>query len=124
MQLYIINTFCAVSRQTQFDVLAEKASTIHDNGNVRDGDMIPCTPSLCKYWGYFRSMHGRVTLRPCVSMTTGDSCTICCAQRVGSRVMISRQYDLLSHSREINLFIGIKPNRKTFWSPRRFLTRY
>jgi len=25
---------------------------------------------------------------------------------------------------KINLFIRIKPNRKTFWSPRRFLTRH
>ena len=57
MQLDIINAFCSVSRQAQFDVLAEKASTSYDNGNVRDGDLLPCAPSLRKYWGYFQSMH-------------------------------------------------------------------
>jgi len=51
MQIDIINAFCSVSRQTQFDVLTEMASTSYDNGNVRDGDMIPCAPSLRKYWG-------------------------------------------------------------------------
>jgi len=56
MQLDIINTFCSVRRQAQVDVLAEKASTSYDNGNVRDGYMIPCAPSLRKYWGYFQSM--------------------------------------------------------------------
>ena len=64
MQLDIINAFCSVSRQAQFDVLAEVASTSFDNGNVRDGDIIPCAPSLCKYWGYFQSMQGHAsTLR-------------------------------------------------------------
>jgi len=56
MQLDIINAFCSVHRQEQFDVLAERASTFYDDGNVRDGDMIPCAPSLSKYWGYFQSM--------------------------------------------------------------------
>jgi len=63
-QLDIINAFCSVRRQTQSDVLAERASTSYDNGNVRDGDMIPCAPSLRKYWGYFQSMQGHAsTLR-------------------------------------------------------------
>jgi len=53
MKLDSINAFCLVRRQAQFDVLAERASTSYDNGNVRDGDMIPCAPSLRKYWGYF-----------------------------------------------------------------------
>jgi len=56
MQLDIINAFCSVRRQAQFDVLAERASTSYDNGNLRDGDMIPCAPSLHKSWGYFQSM--------------------------------------------------------------------
>ena len=56
MQLDIINAFCLVSRQAQFDVLAEMASTSHDNRTVRDGDLIPCAPSLRKYWGCFQSM--------------------------------------------------------------------
>ena len=58
MQLDIMNAFCSVRRQAQFDVLAERASTSYDNGNGRDGDMIPCAPSLRKYWGYFQSMQG------------------------------------------------------------------
>ena len=36
MQLDIINMFCSVKMQAQFDVLAEMASTSYDNGNVRD----------------------------------------------------------------------------------------
>jgi len=64
MQLDIINAFCSVNRQAHFVVLAEMVSTIYDNGNVRDGDMIPCAPSLRKYWGYFQSMQGHAwTLR-------------------------------------------------------------
>jgi len=59
MQLDIINAFCSIRRQAQFDVLAERASTSYDNGKVRDGDMIPCAPSLRKYWCYFQSMQGR-----------------------------------------------------------------
>jgi hypothetical protein len=58
IQLDIINTFCSIRRQAQFDVLAEKASTSYDNGHVQDGDSIPCAPSLRKYWGYFQSMQG------------------------------------------------------------------
>ena len=54
MQLGIINVFCSVHRQAKFDVLAEKASTFYDNGNVREGDMLPCAPFLRKYWGYFQ----------------------------------------------------------------------
>jgi len=61
MQLDIINAFCSVSRQAQFDVLAEMTSTSHDNRNVRDGDTIPCAPSLRKYWGYFQSMQGHAS---------------------------------------------------------------
>jgi len=41
MLLDIINTFCSVKKQAQFDVLAEMASTSYDNANVRDEDMIP-----------------------------------------------------------------------------------
>ena len=64
MQLGIINAFCSVRRQAQFDVLADRASTSYDNGNLRDGDMIPCAPSLRKNWSYFQSMQGRAsTLR-------------------------------------------------------------
>jgi len=64
MQLDIINAFCSVRRQAQSGVLAERALTSYDNGNVRDGDMIPCAPSLRKYWGYFQSMQGHAsTLR-------------------------------------------------------------
>jgi len=51
MPLNIINAFCSICRQAQFEVLAERASTSYDNGNMRDGDMIPCAPSLRKYWG-------------------------------------------------------------------------
>ena len=68
MQLDIMNAFCSVRRQAQFDVLAERASTSYDNGNGRDGDMIPCAPSLRKYWGYFQSMQGHAS--PCVLLTT------------------------------------------------------
>jgi len=53
MKLDIINAFYSVRRQAQSDVLAEKAFTSCDNGNVRDGDMIPCARSLRKYSGYF-----------------------------------------------------------------------
>jgi len=53
MQIDIINAFCSIRRQAQFDVLAKRASTSYDNGHVRDGDMIPCAPSLRKYWVYF-----------------------------------------------------------------------
>jgi len=61
MQLDIINAFCSVRRQAQIDVLA---STSYENGNVRDGDMVPCAPSLRQYCGYFQSMQGRAsTLR-------------------------------------------------------------
>jgi len=64
MQLDIINAFCSGSRQAQFDVLAEMASKSYDNGNLNDGDMIPCAPSLRKYWGYYQSMQGHAsTLR-------------------------------------------------------------
>ena len=64
IQLDIINAFCSVRRQAQFDVLAEKASTLYDNGHVQDGDSIPCAPSLRKYRGYFQSMQGHAsTLR-------------------------------------------------------------
>ena len=64
MQLDIMNAFCSVRRQAQFDVLAEMASTLYHNGNVRDGDTIPCAPSLRKYGGYFQSMQGHAsTLR-------------------------------------------------------------
>jgi len=64
MQLHIINAFCSVRRQAEFDVLADRASTSYDNGNLRDGDMIPCAPSLRKNWSYFQSMQGRAsTLR-------------------------------------------------------------
>jgi len=65
MQLDItgMNAFCSVRRQAHFDVLAEKASTSYDNGNVRDGDMIPCAPSLRKYWGYFQSMQDHASIR-------------------------------------------------------------
>jgi len=62
MQLDIINAFCSVCRQVQFDVLAEKASTSYYNGNMRDGDMIPGVPSLRKYWGYFQSMQGHTLM--------------------------------------------------------------
>ena len=48
MHLDIIKAFCSVRRQAQFDVLAERASTSYDNRNVRDGDIIPCAPSLRK----------------------------------------------------------------------------
>jgi len=58
MQLHIINAFCSVRRQAEFDVLAERASTSYDNGNMRDGDMIPCAPSLRNDWSYFHSMQG------------------------------------------------------------------
>jgi len=61
MQLGIIDAFCSVRRQAQFDVLAERASTSYYNRNVRDGDMIPCAPSLRKYWGYFQSMQGHTS---------------------------------------------------------------
>ena len=62
--IIIINAFCSVRRQVQFDVLAERASTSYDKENVRDGEMIPCAPSLRKYWGYFQSMKGHAsTLR-------------------------------------------------------------
>jgi len=64
MQLDIINAFCSVCRQAQFDVLAEMASPSYDKGNVRDGDMIPCAPSLRKYWGYFQSMQGQASTLP------------------------------------------------------------
>jgi len=64
MQLDIINAFCSLRRQAQFDVLAERASTSYDNGNMRDGDKIPCAPSPCKYWGLIHSMQGHAsTLR-------------------------------------------------------------
>jgi len=56
MQLGIINAFCSERRQSQFNILAEKASTSYDNRNVRDGDMIPCVPSLRKHCYYFQSM--------------------------------------------------------------------
>jgi len=85
MQLDIINTFCSVKRQAQFDVLAEMASASCDNGNERDGEMILCAPSLRKYWGYFSQC--RVTLRLCVLFTIEGSHTICRAQKVGSRVV-------------------------------------
>jgi len=85
MQFDIINALYSVKRQAQFDVLAEMASTSYDNGNVRDGEMILCTPSLRKYWGYFSQC--RVTLRPCVLYTIEGSHTICRAQKVGSRVV-------------------------------------
>ena len=61
MQLDIINAFCSLRRQAQFDILAERASTSYDNGNMRDGDMIPCAPSLRKYLGYFQSMLGQAS---------------------------------------------------------------
>jgi len=60
MHLDIINAFCSVRRQAQSDVLAEKASTWYDNENVREGDTIPCSPSLRKYWGYFQSIIGKL----------------------------------------------------------------
>ena len=56
-----MNVFCSVRRQAQFDVLAERASTSYDHGNMRDGVMIPCAPSLRKYWGYFQSMQGHAS---------------------------------------------------------------
>jgi len=61
MQLDIINAFCSVRRQARFDVLTEKASMSYDNGNVRNGDMVPCAPSLHKYCGYFQSMQGHAS---------------------------------------------------------------
>jgi len=61
MQLDIINAFCSVSRQAQFDILAEMASKSYDNGNLNNGDMIPCAPSLHKYWDYFQSMQGHAS---------------------------------------------------------------
>jgi len=57
----IIDAFCSVHRQAQFDVLAEKASMSYHNGNVREGDPIPCAPSLRKYWGCFQSMQGHAS---------------------------------------------------------------
>ena len=61
MQIDIINAFYSVSRKAQFDVLAKMASTSCDNRNVRNGDIIPCAPSLRKYLGYFQSMLGQAS---------------------------------------------------------------
>jgi len=96
MQLDIINAFCSVCRQTQVEVLAEKASTSYNNGNVRDGDMIPCAPSLRKYCGYFQSMQAHSSTLRFIDHR-GQPYHLTCL-RVGSRAMVSRQYDLLSRS--------------------------
>jgi len=65
MQHDIINAFCSVSRQAQFDVLAEIASISCYNENVRDGDMIPCAPSLRKSWAYFQTMQNVTSTLRC-----------------------------------------------------------
>jgi len=96
MQLDIINAFCSVCRQAQFDVLAEKASTSYKNETVRDEDMIPCAPSLQKYWGYFQSMQADSSTFLFIDHR-GQPHHLTCL-RVGSRAMVSRQYDLLSRS--------------------------
>ena len=96
MQLDIINAFCSVSRQAQLDVMAEMASTSYNNGNVRDGDIIPCAPSLRKYCGYFQSMQAHSSTLRFIDHR-GQPYHLTCL-RVGSRAMVSRQYDLLSRS--------------------------
>jgi len=61
LDLCVVNSFCSVMRQPQFDVLAEKASKSYDNGRVSDGHDLPCPSSLRNFWGYFQSMYAQTS---------------------------------------------------------------
>ena len=61
VQINASNTFCSVSRQPQFDVLAGKASRSYDDGRVQLGDELPRPRTLDKYWGYFWSVQGNAS---------------------------------------------------------------
>jgi len=61
VQLDASNTFCSVSRQPPFDVLAGKASRSYDDGRVQVNDELPRPRTLDKYWGYFLSMQGNAS---------------------------------------------------------------
>jgi len=61
VQLDVSNAFCSVARQTQFDVLAGKASRPYDHGRVQVGDELPRLRTLDKYLGYFLSMQGNAS---------------------------------------------------------------
>ena len=61
VQLDASNAFCSVSRQPQFDVLADKASRSYDDGRAQVGDKLPRLSTLDKYWGYFLSLQGNAS---------------------------------------------------------------